>query len=116
MANDESNPMTYLDDLIAQFEVKSIAYHNLRDRQSFRNMGIISGILLALIGIFFAPGWLLKILLFVCGLLISLGSFRLIKKVDPKELEVLLQNVNQLQEKITMGKMEIRRKKKAGDS
>lgn len=114
MKPEEQRLETQLGHLKGQFESNSIKYHNLRDIQSFRNLGMVTGVLLFLIGIIFAPTWPIRILLMILGIIIFFASLKLIKKVGPQELEEMSQQVNQLQEQILLVKKAIIQQKREG--
>jgi hypothetical protein len=70
-----------------QFENASIQYQNLKDRQSLRTLGLLSGVLLCLIGLILGQTWPIRILVFVLGLLILSGTAYGIARVSQVELE-----------------------------
>ena len=92
--NEEEKRQEDLSSLLEQFESASIKYQNLRDRQSFRILGSLSGILLALIGLILGQNWPIRLAVFLCGVVILVLSLYFIPKVsridlDQKEAEVI---------------------------
>lgn len=91
--NEEEKQLQDLSSIREQFENASIQYQNLRDKQSFRILGSLSGGLLALIGLILGQNWPIRLAVFLCGVLILTFSLYFISKVsqidlDQKEAEV----------------------------
>jgi hypothetical protein len=95
----------------------SIKYHNMRDRLSFKTLGITSGIALAFIGITLGRDWVMRIAFLLAAALLILGAIYGIKKIDRGELEDLSNQVslkkdqvNDLKKAIRQQQMEQRKK------
>lgn len=73
----------------------NIKHQNMKDRQSFKTLGITTGIALAFIGITLGHNWTMRIAFVVLAALIILGAIYGIKKVDKaqvQELQTLVAN------------------------
>jgi len=79
----------------------SIKYHNMKDRQSFKILGITSGIALAAIGIALGHNWTMRIGFVLVAALLILGTVYGIKKVDQAELRELETLIANTQDQIT---------------
>jgi len=67
----------------------SIKFQNMKDRQSFKTIGVTTGIALAFIGITLGYNWTMRIAFTLVAVLIILGAIYGIKKVDRTQLEIL---------------------------
>ena len=86
----------------------SIKYQNMRDRQSFKTLGITTGIALAFIGVTLGHNWTMRIALFLVSALIILAAVYGIKRIDRKELEDLGNQVKIKKEQVNDLKKAIR--------
>ena len=95
MENTQNNLKTRLAEVQQNHIETSIKYHNMRDRQSFKTLGITTGIALTFIGITLGHNWPMRIAFLIAATLLILGAIFGIKKVDQaqlRELETLLAN------------------------
>jgi ABC-type lipoprotein release transport system permease subunit len=83
-----------------QYEDASIKYQNMKDRQSFRILGFVTGVILCLIGIILGQTWPIRILLLISGLAIFLGTYFGIQKISINELEKQAGIVQNLQDQV----------------
>ena len=86
----------------------SIKYHNMRDRLSFKTLGITSGIALAFIGITLGRDWVMRIAFVAVAALIILGSLYGINKIDKTQLEIMRRSVSNKQDQIASLKKAIK--------
>ena len=95
MENEQTNLKIKLAEVQQNLIETSIKYHNMKDRQSFKILGITAGIALAFIGITLGHNWIMRIAFVLASALIVLGAIYGIKKVDQaqlRELETLIAN------------------------
>lgn len=86
----------------------SIKYQNMKDRQSFKTLGVTAGVALAFIGLTLGHNWGMRIGFVIASALLILGSIYGIKKVDHAQLRELESSITNTQAQITALKKAIK--------
>lgn len=94
--------------LCEQFENASITYQNMKDRQSFRTLGLLSGMILALIGLILGQSWPVRLALLAAGLaILGLSWFR-IKHIPIAELNRQEALVQAFQDQVSLARKKLK--------
>jgi hypothetical protein len=101
MENTQNNLEKRLAEVQQDFIDTSIKYHNMKDRQSFKTLGITAGIALAAIGITLGHDWTMRIGFIAAAVALILAAIYGIKKVDQTQLQELETRVGSTHDQIT---------------
>lgn len=111
MENVQTDLTTRLTEVQEELISANIKHQNMKDRRSFKTLGITTGIALAFIGITLGHNWTMRIAFVVLAALIILGAIYGIKKIDQAQLEELQTLVANKKDQITSLKKAIKLQK-----
>jgi Flp pilus assembly protein TadB len=108
MKNVQTDLTTRLTEVQEELINANLKHQNMKDRQSFKTLGVTTGIALAFIGITLGHNWTMRIAFIVLAALLILGAIYGIKKVDRGQLEELKTLVTNKQDQIASLKSAIK--------